>query len=185
MEITSLPSLVQAIKKLHQEHRIPHIIVTSVRFEASFPTLCVIGSSRRSDCSPRLFKIDFPAIDCFFSGTGDMFAALTVVRLREAVTAADLSKTKSWLSPDNVETLDLPLTKAVEKVLASLHSVLEKTKAARDQALEDIGGTLEQEKDSEKRMHLRKTKAAEVRLVRNLKDLREPEVVFKAEALDM
>ena len=145
----------------------------------------MIGSSRRTDCSPRLFKIDFPAIDCFFSGTGDTFAALTVVRLREAVTAADLSKMKSWLSPDDVETLDLPLTKAVEKVLASMHSVLEKTKVARDQALEDIGGIMEQEKDSEKRMHLRKTKAAEVRLVRNLKDLREPRVIFKAETLDM
>ena len=117
-----------------------------------------------------------------------MFAALAVVRLREAVTKANLSTVKSWISPDDVESLDLPLTTAVEKVLASMHAVLQKTKTARDQALEGMGGplgTMEKEKNSEKRMHLRKTKAAEVRLVRNLKDLREPDVVFQADALNI
>jgi pyridoxal/pyridoxine/pyridoxamine kinase len=32
-------------------------------------------------------RVDVPALDCFFSGTGDMFAALTVARLSEAVSA--------------------------------------------------------------------------------------------------
>ena len=98
-----------------------------------------------------------------------------------------LSETKSWLSPDEVETLDLPLAKAVEKVLASMQAVLEKTKAARDRALEGMGASPleQQEGDGEKRMHLKKTKAAEVRVVRNLEDLREPKVMFKAEALDL
>ena len=115
-----------------------------------------------------------------------MFAALTVVRMREAVTAANLNTSASWLSPDEVEPLDLPLAKAAEKVLASMQVVLEKTMVARDQALADMGGPLgrlEKEKDSEKRLHLRKTKAAEVRLVRNLRDLKEPKVVCRAEAL--
>ncbi|MCJ1257263.1 hypothetical protein MMC24_005088 [Lignoscripta atroalba] len=187
-KITSFSTLADAIAKLHTQHRIPHIIVTSVRFSESSTTLSVVGSTRRSDGTSRLFKIDIPSIDCYFSGTGDMFAALAVVRLREAVTKANLSTVKSWISPDDVESLDLPLTTAVEKVLASMHAVLQKTKTARDQALEGMGGplgTMEKEKNSEKRMHLRKTKAAEVRLVRNLKDLREPDVVFQADALNI
>ena len=116
-----------------------------------------------------------------------MFAALTVVRLREAVTHADLNNTKSWVSDDDVEAEDLPLAKAAEKVLGSMHTVLSKTKEARDKELEGMAGPLgvmEKEKDSEKRTWLRKTKAAEVKIVRCLGDLREPRLDWKAEAFD-
>ena len=148
--------------------------------------MSVIGSTARADYSPRIFKIDVPAIDCFFSGTGDMFAALTVVRLREAVTEANLSGTKSWVSPDDVKATDLPLATAAEKVLGSMHAILVKTKEASDLELEGMSGPLgamEREKDSEKRLGLRRTKAAEVRVVRCLKDLRSPCTDWKAEAL--
>lgn len=148
--------------------------------------MSVIGSTARADFSPRIFKIDVPAIDCFFSGTGDMFAALTVVRLREAVTEADLSGTKSWVSSDDVEAADLPLAKAAEKVIGSMHAILVKTKQARDQELDGMDGPLgvvKKETDSEKRSGLRRTKAAEVRVVRCLEDLRSPRTDRKAEGL--
>lgn len=148
--------------------------------------MSVIGSTARADFSPRIFKIDVPAIDCFFSGTGDMFAALTVVRLREAATEANLSGTKSWVSSDDIEATELPLAKAVEKVIGSMHAILVKTKEARDRELGGMGGPLgvmEKEKDSEKRLGLRRTKAAEVRVVRCLEDLRSPRTDWKAEAL--
>ena len=186
IKITSLATLSEAIAKLHKVHRLPHIIVTSVRFDQSSSTISVVGSSARLDNSPRLFKLDVPAIDCYFSGTGDMFAALTLVRLREAVTEQGLNQSKSWVSSDDVEAVDLPLARAIEKVLGSMQVVLEKTKEARDKSLERMGGPLgamEKEKDSEKRIHLRMTKAAEIRLVRNLRDLREPKTHFHAEAL--
>lgn len=131
-----------------------------------------------------MFRIDIPDIDCFFSGTGDMFAALTVVRLREATTAANLSSVASWVSDDSVEAADLPLARATEKVLASMHVILEKTKEARDRELEASSPAAEMESSSEKRVHLRRTKAAEVRLVRHLKDLKEAEVAFKAEGFE-
>ena len=148
--------------------------------------MSVIGSTARADFSPRIFKIDVPAIDCFFSGTGDMFAALIVVRLREAVTEANLTGTKSWVSSNDVKATDLPLAKAAEKVVGSMHAILVKTKEARDQELERLGGplgVLEKEKDSEKRLGLRRTKAAEVRVVRCLDDLRSPRTDWRAKAL--
>ncbi|KAL8944762.1 MAG: hypothetical protein Q9211_000478 [Gyalolechia sp. 1 TL-2023] len=179
-----MSDLIDAIAKLHRDHRIPHIIVTSVRFEPNSPVISVVGSSSRTDGSPRLFKVDVPALDCFFSGTGDMFAALTVVRLREAVSEKELLRTTSWRSPDGVDALDLPLARATEKVLGSMHKILEKTKLARDLEVEKMSGPQGAlEKDSEKRLHLKKTKAAEVRLVRNLPDLIEPDVRFRAQAL--
>lgn len=80
--------------------------------------------------------------------------------------------------------MDLPLAKAAEKVLGSMHTVLAKTKEARDKELEALSGRMEQEKNSEKRVWLRQTKAAEVRVVRCLGDLREPNCDWKAEAFD-
>ena len=115
-----------------------------------------------------------------------MFAALTIVRLRQAVANESLARSKSWISPDDIEAVQLPLAKATEQVLGSMQSVLEKTKQARDDTLQSMEGPLgamEKEKGSEKLVHLRRTKAAEVRVVRNLADLRETNIRFHAECL--
>lgn len=115
-----------------------------------------------------------------------MFAALTVARLREATAAAGLHTVQSWLSPDEVVAVDLPLAKAAEKVVGSMHSILLKTKKARDKALAEerpLGkaGAGVMEEDTEKRLKLRIVEAAEVRVVRNLEDLRHPDAVWRAE----
>ncbi|KAL4916960.1 hypothetical protein BDW62DRAFT_184706 [Aspergillus aurantiobrunneus] len=123
-----------------------------------------------------------------------MFAALIVARLREAVSATDqssssnLRNTKSWVSADDVPPTELPLAKATEKVLASMHTVLEKTIEARDLELASTplpspsssSFGIGSEEEVKKREHLRRTKAAEIRLVRNVRYLREPAVEFKA-----
>ena len=182
VRICNLATLKQAVAKLHAEYHIPHIVVTSVQFSSSDATLSVIGSTRRTDNTPRVFKIDVPNIACFFSGTGDMFAALTVARLREEVTRANVGGTASWLSEDEVHTLDLPLAKAIEKVLASMQQVLGKTKKAMDIEL-GVQTPQDNQESSEKAKRLQMTKAAEVRLVRNVTDLMYPKVLYTAHAL--
>ncbi|KAI1911314.1 putative pyridoxal kinase [Ophidiomyces ophidiicola] len=209
--IKSLADLAAAIAAIHRTYHVPHVIVTSVQLPTTTDgaartappnTLVIIGSTVRSDGSPRLFKVDVPCLDCFFSGTGDMFAALMVARLREAVFADDagadaaapntsppLRETPSWVSPDRVAPADLPLAKATEKVLASMNAVLERTMAARARELAghvdgDEGVTeteRERERAAEKRARLRRTKAAEVRLVRNVDLLKNPKVKFFAQ----
>lgn len=114
-----------------------------------------------------------------------MFAALTVVRLREAVTDAGLGSVTSWQSLDDVDAVELPLAKAAEKVLASMHAVLQATKQARDEAVERAGRSSGQSEGNEKDLHLLQTKAAEVRLVRNMPDLRRPRVQYRAKPLDV
>ncbi|KAL2863928.1 pyridoxal kinase [Aspergillus lucknowensis] len=193
VQITSLSTLAQAITTLHATYNVPHVIITSVQLSKLSPfqenpsppstqnLLTVIGSTTRSNGTPRLFRIDVPALDCFFSGTGDMFAALTVARLREAVFSdpdSNLRNTKSWVSADEVSPAELPLAKATEKVLASMHDVLGKTIEARDKELASTGASGGDE--DAKREHLRRTKAAEIRLVRNVRFLRQPTVEFKA-----
>ncbi|TKA68194.1 hypothetical protein B0A49_05928 [Cryomyces minteri] len=204
-KITDVSSLTHAITLLHRIHRLTHIVITSLRLSVdNIPsrteTLSVVGSTMRSDLSPRLFRIDVPAFPCFFSGTGDMFAALTVARLREAALKAGLDHTAHWQSPDSVAPTHLPLAEATEKVLASMQSVLRNTMTARDKEIHRLekvqspggvnslneGTGEEGVRDRQMKQHLRETKAAEVRVVRNVRDLVHPPVdeVYRAVAVE-
>ncbi|KAK0731841.1 Ribokinase-like protein [Lasiosphaeris hirsuta] len=185
--IVDMASLGRAIQVMHERYGIPHIIITSVSLGDSDPAslppsaLCVVGSTMTSARRARAFKIVFPAIDCYFSGTGDMFAALTVVRMREAVwntPGGELVGTEAWRSADAVDALELPLAKAAEKVLASMHEVLTKTCQAMEEGLRRRRG--EGVNGDDKTARLLKSKAAELRLVRHVDSLRNPKVEFRA-----
>ncbi|KAB5563617.1 Ribokinase-like protein [Coniochaeta sp. 2T2.1] len=190
VKIQDMPTLRRAIEVIHRRYGVPHIIITSVAIpHPDHPphSLSVIGSSMTSDRRARPFKIVFPAIDCYFSGTGDMFSALMAVRMREQATAESnqgLSGKKSWLSGGEVEAEDLPLARAAEKVLASMNEVLDKTCRAMREEVEGAKKRIEAEgvgeEEGKRRLHLLQSRAAELRLVRNLESLRSPRVVCRA-----
>ncbi|KAL6703064.1 putative pyridoxal kinase [Coniothyrium glycines] len=150
--------------------------------------LTIIGSTATSDYKPRLFRIDTPQFPLFFSGTGDMFAALTVPRLIEAVNAAstpevNLANKPSWRSPDDVPAKELPLAKACQKVLASMQAVLAKTTEVCEEKMkaydaraekEGCGSGDEADEDTKKRRHLALMNASEVKVVRYAKELLDP-----------
>ncbi|CAJ2501114.1 Uu.00g039670.m01.CDS01 [Anthostomella pinea] len=235
VKITDSATLERAIEVLHEKYNLPHIVITSVSFPLSASqapslagsrahspapaapgspqqsrapqtrTMSVVGSTRTSDRRPRLFKIHFPVFDCYFSGTGDMFAALMVVRMREAVCnngggpEGGVLNTESWLSPDGVDALDLPLAHAAEKVLASMHEVLARTCEAMPKEMEAAVARLRRkggvgqngaqqegkngEELDEKTLHLLRSRAAELNLSRNLACLRDPTVAYRAEKM--
>jgi pyridoxine kinase len=146
--------------------------------------LTIIGSTATSDYKPRLFRIDTPQLPLFFSGTGDMFAALIVPRLIEAVQAnPELSSRPSWRSPDDVTAEELPLAKSCQKVLASMQAILGKTTEichakmkAYDTRIEKEGrgeGDEASEERTRKR-HLALMNASEVKVVRYVKELINP-----------
>lgn len=159
--------------------------------------LTIIGSTATSDHRPRLFRIDTPQLPLFFSGTGDMFAALVLPRLIEAVNNSktpNLRTTPSWRSPDCVPATDLPLAKACQKVLASMQSILAKTTARCEKemaaydaraAKEGCGSGEEDQRERELRRHLAVTNASEVRVVRFVRDLVEPPGVERFRAREM
>ncbi|KAL0781503.1 hypothetical protein CaCOL14_002836 [Colletotrichum acutatum] len=199
VKITDMQTLQTAIRALHTKYSIPHVVITSVSLVSpDHPPshLSVVGSSMSpSTGEPRLFKIVFPAIDAYFSGTGDMFAALMTVRMREAVIAASASTSadseaqqlkdrESWLSGDEVDALDLPLAKAAEMVLASMHEVLTQTARGMQEVVAAAGGdALAETEEGRTKLHLLKSKSAELKLVRNLASLREPTVELRARRL--
>lgn len=197
-KIHNLSDITKAIGALHRSYQIPHIVITSLRLESetdeTLPTktkdvdpasdrLTIVGSTCTTDFTPRIFRIDVPAYPVFFSGTGDMFAALMVARLREAVLASNLQSKSRWQSPDDVSATDLPLAKAAEKVLASMQAILEDTFAFYQERVKAIEMEEDREgpstggkgtRESELSRHLRRTKAAEVRVVRNVGMLIDP-----------
>lgn len=192
VKITDMDSLAEAITALHATFKVPHILITSVNLAApgAAPSLSVVGSTKTSSNKPRIFRVQVPSLDCFFSGTGDMFAALMVVRLREAVCAVEgLGQKDAWVSDDEVPATELPLASAVEMALASMQEVLTRTMKKRDQELADweanrVIGADEQDSEEKKLRHLKKTRAAEVRLVRNMECLWHPVVQYRAEKFD-
>ncbi|KIW62658.1 pyridoxal kinase, variant [Phialophora macrospora] len=203
VSISSLSGVANAIRTLHAVHGTSHVVVTSVRVGAATDananpsTLTVVGSTKKQDGQARLFKIEVPVLDCYFSGTGDMFAALMVARLREACAQANLLDRPSWMPDDDVEATELPLAKATEKVLSSMQTILEKTWTARDEEMKKFGtspgasiGGVEGEGEGDtvgegQRRFLAETKAAEVRVVRNARDLMLPEGRYKAQAMEV
>lgn len=102
------------------------------------------------------------------------------------------------MSGDEVAAVELPLAKACEKVLSSMQTVLEKTAKASDEVMSKYDGENSGKKGSvgmgmdgvegggleEKKRHLAKTKATEIRVVRNVADLRCPQVRFRAKAVE-
>ena len=179
-----METLKQAIRTMHEKFGIPHVMITSVNLESTglFPDhLCVVGSTMTSDRKARLFKIQFPAMDCYFSGTGDMFGALTVVRMREAVSKTPgLMGVSSWVSEDSVDALDLPLARAAEKAVGSMHQVLSKTLESMRAALKPAANAQIGDGPDANQSQLVRSKASELRLVRNLSCLQNPTQEFKA-----
>jgi len=206
VKIQNLTDVAKAVRALHKAFGVPHVVVTSVTVGAATEEkekgkgegnaaqrsaiLTVVGSSQRTDGSARLFTVEVPQLECFFSGTGDMFAGLMVARLREACTHKGLLDRAAWMPGDEVEAVDLPLATATVKVLSSMQMVLEKTIQARDEEMKNFdrrgprggGGEGEGTESESKRRYLAETKATEVRVVRNQKDLAEPEDRYKARA---
>lgn len=185
-----MASLSRAIQALHDQYGVPHVVITSVRLDApdhARDHLCVVGSTMDSAGRARLFKIVFPAIDCYFCGTGDMFGALITMRMREAVDAVPgLAAAPSWRSPDAVAAPALPLARATEKVLASMHEVLSRTRDAMPAVVARARAAVDRRADDDgdddgAREACVKTRAAELQLVGNLDCLRNPATVFEAQ----
>ncbi|KAF8453498.1 Ribokinase-like protein [Terfezia claveryi] len=184
IKIDSLSSLSLAIDTLHSLYQIPHIVITSVTFSPDFSTdaeemLCA-GSSIISTGASRIFFLPVPIIPGIFVGTGDMFSALTLARFREQAELAGLLDTESWLSDDSVEAVELPLARALEQVLGSMHRVLERTRVVRDRKLEAMVLGEDKKMDNVRRM-----KASELQLVKGQSDLLQPGDDYKALPLDM
>ncbi|KAI5801611.1 Ribokinase-like protein [Peziza echinospora] len=185
IKIDSLSTLDLALDTLHKTYKVPHIVITSVTFpgtsEATERMFCA-GSTITSQGTARKFVISVPVIEGEFVGTGDMFSALTLARFREQAEIAGLTDTQSWISPDDVKPTQLPLARALEKVLGSMNLMLQRTDVARAKKL----AAYKLASDTNPKLNtVRTMRASELQLVKGQKDLREPSSEFKAISLNL
>lgn len=102
----------RALKVLHSDFKIPHVVITSMPHPTDPNKLLSIGSSAKMDSSGQLipqnpFCIHQTKFDSYFTGTGDLFSAL-------------LLDYYTRYGPDN-------LKKATVATIKSLRKVLQKT----------------------------------------------------------
>ena len=168
-KIDSIDSVKTCLQRLHQIYRVAHIVISSIRLESRPNVILCCGSTATSSLGPRAFVLEAPTIDGPFVGTGDLFAALLLVRLHPY---------RDVLVPhDKVSADDLPLAKALELVIASMQGVLKKTKLYMDREEVKYGDIHGQ---SERERHVQKMRAAELRLVGSQQALLHPEVTVTA-----
>ncbi|PWZ02205.1 Ribokinase-like protein [Testicularia cyperi] len=214
IQITDLASLQQVLLSLHNTHKVPHVIITSVelpsddltRIGASSslpdgrPAMLQIGSSctvhlddNGNRISPgiatdqlEMWMIQFPEVQGYFSGVGDMFAALTLGRFRPedleySSTAADASQKPIT-----------PIARASELAIASLQGILKNTcrviesleSQSEQQKLQDQQKQ-EKEKDQldEAQKRVDTMRVRELRVVQSKSEIENPSIVYRAKWL--
>lgn len=164
-KIDSLDSVTTCLNTLHGIYRVAHIVISSIRLESHPNVILCCGSTATSSLEPRPFVLEAPMVDGPFVGTGDLFAALLLIRLHPY--------TGRLVPHDQVSAKDLPLAKALELVIASMQGVLKNTKLAMDREEKKNGN---REVQNERERHVQKMRAAELRLVGSQRALLHPEV---------
>jgi len=179
---TNIPNVISALNTLHKTFHVPHVLISSLQLFSNSSSYTCVGSSMTSTGEPRAFSITLPMLKGPFVGTGDMFAALSVARFRQAATEAGLLNQKSWMSADEVNASELPLARAAELVLDSMDRVLKTTGEERDRRRQVLDEEDEAKGggDVDGMKRVRYMKAAELCLVQSWKEIKEPSVRYKA-----
>ncbi|RUS31795.1 Ribokinase-like protein [Jimgerdemannia flammicorona] len=129
--ITSIATAHQALSLIHDLGP-TYVVITTVSLpihhlnpsvsisSSPTPPLFCLGSHRATPiATPRQFFVSFPTYPGYFTGTGDLFSALLVARLTEALEEEEAGAGASDLSP---------LARAVLKVVASVSQVVKRTR---------------------------------------------------------
>lgn len=144
MDITSLDTMKAVLTKLHAEYGVPHVVITSLELPAddlakigaavtlpdgAQPMLLVGSTWDAEKKSPRPWFLQFPSHGEYFSGVGDLFAALTLARFSETpddLPEAARASYASYGTPAENE-CTLPIARAITLAVASLQHVLLRT----------------------------------------------------------
>jgi len=169
IKITSLAALKQALNAFHDLYQIPHIILSSVptaQLADVPPNYLICAGSSRPKGSPisQQFTITFPSLPEHYEGVGDVFSSLVLANFAR------------------LPHVPCPLSETAERAIASLQGILNRT---RDHALQMVGDMdlsgMKVDETAEER--IRRLIGVELRLVQSWREIKEPNVIHKAQPL--
>ncbi|KAF9085567.1 putative pyridoxal kinase [Mortierella sp. AD031] len=213
-KITDVKSCMEVIEILH-DAGVENVVITSVSLspnditahhihhagqngvatngttveEAEGSMYCVCSSRCSKDEHPRMFAIGFPTYDGYFTGTGDLFSALLVARLDEAILQAKEEESEATgPNPEEQEkstpltnghhanghrehkgTMEkTPLLRACIKVVATMRAVVLRTYQAQK-------GTIGQSLDRTQASSAAVVKRCELQLIQSKRDIEQPD----------
>ncbi|KAK9474897.1 Ribokinase-like protein [Dipodascopsis tothii] len=177
-KITALDQIPDVLQKLHQRYKVKHVVISSVVFEAGATEFVCVGSSARSDGTPRPFYLRLPFIDQYFTGTGDLFAALLADRFHRYTNGNTVELA------DSTPASELPLVSAVRDVSTIVQSVLRRThQHVIDTQDRPVPAALLSSygMDAAKAKRIRDMKYGELQLISSQDAIRNPVVTVEAE----
>lgn len=126
-------------------------------FDAPEETMYCVCSSKTNDKSTsRVYAIEFPTYDGYFTGTGDLFSAVLVARLYESL--SEKEATDKQLPP---------LARACLKVVATMRAVVLRTFQAQ-------AGTKGRSLDRKQASAAAVIKRCELQLIQSKRDIEDP-----------
>ncbi|KAF9905190.1 putative pyridoxal kinase [Linnemannia zychae] len=139
---------------------------------------CVCSSRNSKDSGSRVFAIGFPTYDGYFTGTGDLFSALLVARLDEAVQQNESQVESKQEGQEEPATLtnghhhgaetDTALSRACIKVVATMRAVVLRTYQAQKGV---TGRSLDRSQASSASV----VKRCELQLIQSKRDIEQPD----------
>lgn len=112
VKITDRETLRQALTAFHTTYKTPYVAISSLSFSDNDNILYSAGSTMESDGSTKTYIYEFNKINSYFTGTGDIFAALLSDR---------------FYTYHTLEPVSDPLRVAVGEVLGVVQQILKRT----------------------------------------------------------
>lgn len=148
----------KVLEKFHKEYKVPHVILTSMKLEEDSETILSVASSssvrggvgevggtESGGIEVRPFYYEYPSLNAYITGTGDLFAGLLVDRLYKYISLEKTGGLKSIIEKkmkqeenkeENEENEEdksnpkyLPLSFALGEVLGVVQAVIRRTLA--------------------------------------------------------
>lgn len=164
VKITDPASLRQAIRKLHETYKAPHVVISSIPLKgwlkdflpahirpplesSDTDYLATIASSQQGNA---VYAASFPCLPGYFSGVGDMFSALVLAHFQQSSTTEGVSS----------------LSTAVSQAVSKTHAMLSLTHEAALALPEDERQTTDEELDVREPLRkIRRMRGRELRLI--------------------
>lgn len=191
--IASLESLQRVLEKLHVEFQVPNVLITSVelpdealvqlgassKMPDGSPAMLLVGSSWEGRVRP--WTLQFPTLGEYFSGVGDLFAALTLARFATSVDELpEPARALHGISAVEENECTLPIARAVMLAVASLQQVLHRTRATMMGEAPKLGvDPLQPAHLADIETRVKVMRLRELRIVQSAREILQPDVRYR------